>query len=136
MAGSLTIDMSKGTAAVGTSAESWAMVVKGVEQVFGTSANDTLVGDKNHNTLNGEAGNDWFRSGLGADKLVGGEGNDTFAFTRKDVADKSVDWITDFEVGADRLDMRDFQAARGRIRRRHRHSRHDQGRLSGRCAPR
>ncbi len=104
--------MSKGTASVGTDEQMWSHVVKGFEQVFGTSGDDRFVGNKHHNTLNGGAGDDWFRSGLGADKLVGGEGADTFVFVRKDVTDKSVDWITDFEVGVDMLDFSDFASVR------------------------
>ncbi len=39
---------------------------------------------------------------------MGGEGADTFVFTRQDVTDGARDWIEDFKVGVDRLDVSDF----------------------------
>ena len=48
----------------------------GIEDVRGSSFNDTLIGDKVFNTLIGSAGNDSLNGGGGFDILVGGAGND------------------------------------------------------------
>lgn len=51
-------------------------VASDVEQVTGTTGNDTMTGDDGPNTFNGIAGNDTLIGGGGADTLDGGDGND------------------------------------------------------------
>ena len=47
-----------------------------IENLTGSSYNDTLVGDENANTLDGGPGNDTLRGLGGADRLIGGPGDD------------------------------------------------------------
>ena len=59
----------------------------------------------------GGAGNDWFHGLRGGDTFTGGEGNDTYFWQAKDVANakgasRGVDTITDFDTG----DILDFSA--------------------------
>jgi Ca2+-binding RTX toxin-like protein len=82
--------------------------VSGFETVIGGNSADKFTGDRNGQHFDGGAGNDWFRGKLGSDTLTGGAGADIFAFLKKDTAGGGVDTITDFQVGVDRLDMKDF----------------------------
>jgi Ca2+-binding RTX toxin-like protein len=79
----------------------------------GLGGNDTLTGAAGNDTLKGGLGNDALQGNDGADRLIGGRGADRFVFgtdygsatdspvdvTRRDV-------ITDFGLGADRIDLR------------------------------
>ena len=51
-----------------------------IEDVTGTSGNDTLVGNEKDNVLDGRAGNDSLDGGFGNDTLIGGPGNNTATF--------------------------------------------------------
>jgi|GEM_PF-4462385 len=51
--------------------------VRNVENVTGSSSNDTIVGNALNNSLSGGAGNDSLSGGDGNDTLDGGEGSDT-----------------------------------------------------------
>ena len=48
-----------------------------IENVYGATGNDTLVGDSNDNVLDGRSGNDTLIGGSGSDTLIGGSGIDT-----------------------------------------------------------
>src|SRR5262245_23438449 len=48
-----------------------------IENLYGSSHNDILMGDKGDNKLEGAGGDDTLKGGGGADKLFGGAGNDT-----------------------------------------------------------
>ena len=48
-----------------------------IENLSGSSYDDTLQGDENANSLYGEGGDDVLKGGGGADKLFGGAGDDT-----------------------------------------------------------
>ncbi|MDO5356585.1 MAG: Ig-like domain-containing protein, partial [Conchiformibius sp.] len=67
----------------------------------GGGGNDTLYGGKGDDVLDGGKGNDRLGGGEGRDRLTGGEGADTFVFSK--LLDGSVDWITDFTVGQDKI---------------------------------
>lgn len=99
-----TVDLSKSISKLGAATHT----IDSIENVIGTHLADTITGSKNANVLNGGAGNDTIRSLGGADTLTGGSGADKFVYLKKDHADGSVDTITDFGVGADVLDIRDF----------------------------
>ena len=77
------------------------------DYILGLSGNDTLSGLGGSDTLVGGTGSDW---------LTGGAGNDVFAWSLNDQGSKgapAVDTITDFEIGADILDLRDLLVGEG-----------------------
>lgn len=52
----------------------------GIENLRGSSFNDTLTGDASVNVLQGGAGDDMLEGGAGADALDGGDGSDTATY--------------------------------------------------------
>jgi Ca2+-binding RTX toxin-like protein len=66
----------------------------------GSGTGRALLGSKGADTLTGTTGNDVIAGGPGSDNLTGGGGADIFAFT---VANGTVDRITDFASGTDKL---------------------------------
>ena len=71
------------------------------EAMTGGAQDDILSGGAGNDTLAGGAGNDILMDGPGNDTLTGGAGADTFVLA----ADGMSDMITDFQRGADRLDL-------------------------------
>ena len=67
----------------------------------GQGGDDILEGGAGDNRLNGGGGDDVLIDGAGTDRLTGGAGRDTFML----VADDTLDVITDFTVGEDRIDL-------------------------------
>ena len=67
----------------------------------GSAVNDMLVGGAGNDQINGGAGDDILYDGAGADRMWGGAGADTFVFAR----DGQTDWVMDFDVTEDRLDL-------------------------------
>lgn len=67
----------------------------------GTGADERLLGSANADVIQAGGGADFLHDGAGADTLTGGAGEDIFIFAR----DGSVDRITDFQDGVDRLDV-------------------------------
>lgn len=83
-------------------------IAKGVtvENAFGGSGNDLLIGNAVANLLKGGAGNDIIYGGGGADTLWGGAGADTFVFGAvSDSAKAAPDRIMDFTSGQDKIDL-------------------------------
>jgi Ca2+-binding RTX toxin-like protein len=81
-----------------------------IEDLYGSSYDDTLSGDDKGNriwgsngsdTIFGRGGNDTLYGGLGADDLRGGTGNDAFVFDS--ALANNVDQIIDFEIAADTI---------------------------------
>lgn len=81
-----------------------------VENLIGSSGNDTLTGNAHDNTLSGGGGNDrvrggdgadWIEGGPGADVVDGGTATDTCVF---DAGDPAVDASTACEAAALRLE--------------------------------
>ncbi len=83
--------------------------VKNIENVIGSSANDTIRGDGLDNVLNGSSGNDTLEGGFGNDTIIGGDGEDTLSFENANVGievnlkettqdtNVGIDKISDFE---------------------------------------
>jgi serralysin len=83
-------------------------IAKGVtvENAFGGSGNDLLIGNAVANLLKGGAGNDIIYGGGGADTLWGGAGADTFVFGAVSDSTKAApDRIMDFTSGQDKIDL-------------------------------
>jgi Ca2+-binding RTX toxin-like protein len=73
----------------------------GDDTIYGLGNNDILSGDNGNDTIFGNDGGDLLTGGDGDDFLVGGAGSDTFAFS----AAAGQDWIDDFQVGIDKIDI-------------------------------
>ena len=67
----------------------------------GTGADERLLGSESGDVIQAGGGADFLHDGAGADTLTGGADEDVFVFAR----DGSVDRITDFQDGLDRLDV-------------------------------
>jgi Ca2+-binding RTX toxin-like protein len=52
-----------------------------IENIFGSTFSDALIGDANANSLFGAEGDDTLTGGLGSDRLSGGAGADHFVYT-------------------------------------------------------
>ena len=75
-----------------------------VEDILtGGAGNDTIFGHGRSDELRGMGGDDRLVDGRGVDQLWGGEGADIFEF----VADGRTDYINDFEISIDMIDLRD-----------------------------
>ena len=76
--------------------------------IIGNNANNLLDGGAGADTLAGGAGNDTLIRSQGVDTLSGGQGADTFqfVFNADDAALNIQAFITDFEHGADKIDLR------------------------------
>tara|TARA_R110002110_G_scaffold400592_4_gene617135 strand:+ start:3852 stop:5384 length:1533 start_codon:yes stop_codon:yes gene_type:complete len=73
----------------------------GNDILTGGELDDLLSGGAGNDRLSGAAGDDHILAGTGQDTLTGGAGADVFVFT----ADGASDLITDFQIGADRIDL-------------------------------
>ena len=74
---------------------------------------DYISGGNGSDVLEGGSGKDTLIGGNGDDILRGGSGNDTFVFLTAAEASgfgTLIDQITDFETGADKIDLRAFMA--------------------------
>ncbi|MEY4981985.1 MAG: hypothetical protein RIR62_251 [Pseudomonadota bacterium] len=83
---------------------------EGADLVDGGAGSDTLSGGAGNDTLSGGAGNDSVGGGEGDDIITAGAGSDTFSGgTGNDVyalnAGTGLKVITDFTIGADRVDV-------------------------------
>lgn len=75
--------------------------------IYGTDVSETLTGGTGGDTILGGEGGDQIIGGAGADSLFGGSGADVFRLTAaSDSTVSAYDVIQDFEVGADKLDLR------------------------------
>ena len=75
-----------------------------IEDIYGSSLDDTLIGNTSNNIIYGSSGRDIIKSTGGSNSLYGGEDNDTF------VAGAGNDYI-DGGTGVDTLDFSQFSSA-------------------------
>ena len=77
-----------------------------MDVINGGAGIDVIYGQDGNDTLNGGAGDDFLYGGAGKDMQTGGAGKDTFAFTgpATDSNGTTVDTITDFVSGTDKID--------------------------------
>lgn len=84
------------------------------DKLYGGAGNDRLDGGAGNDSLNGEGGDDMLYGGvgLGADKLSGGSGKDTFVFKSvKESTPSARDTIYDFNrADGDKIDLRSIDA--------------------------
>ncbi|MDF0598562.1 Ig-like domain-containing protein, partial [Psychromarinibacter halotolerans] len=80
----------------------------GDDAIVGGSGDDTIRGESGADVLVGGAGNDKLIGGEGADQLSGRDGADVFEFTFGEETTFVAEFITDYEVGTDTLDLIDF----------------------------
>ena len=79
----------------------------GPDTLVGAAGADTIQGGAGEDDLHGNGGNDRMAGGLGADGLTLGAGADTVVFSKGD----GQDWVVDFAVGTDKLELHGFAAA-------------------------
>ncbi len=89
----VTVNLAQG---VGSGGDAEGDRLSNIENIWGSSYSDTLIGDDGNNelvgnsgndTLNGGAGNDTLNGGAGNDTLAGGTGDDVYVFNRGDGSD-------------------------------------------------
>ena len=83
----------------------------GDDELIGRGGNDILLGFNGHDDLDGGSGDDLLRGGEGGDDLIGGTGADVFIYlSALDSAVTGIgrDRILDFEQGVDLIDLSDM----------------------------
>jgi Ca2+-binding RTX toxin-like protein len=109
MKGALTINLGKHTYDIGSGNAHSKGDVSGFELVAGSASGyDNFTGDRNDNGFVAGVGGSMFRGGLGNDTLYGNTGADTMIMTKKDLADGSNDRFVNFQMGIDKVDVRDI----------------------------
>ncbi|MGO4724691.1 MULTISPECIES: calcium-binding protein [unclassified Inquilinus] len=109
----VTINLASGAGSGGTAQGD---VLVAIETVYGSSHNDTLVGNTAANGLVGGAGNDVLAGQGGKDTLIGGVGADRFYYgvLSDSPVGANADRITDFShAQADRIDLHGIDANTG-----------------------
>jgi Ca2+-binding RTX toxin-like protein len=76
-----------------------------IENIIAGDYDDTLIGNKLKNQMEGGDGNDTLNGGLGNDTLIGGDGEDTFIFNTKLNKSSNVDTIADFNQTDDEIQL-------------------------------
>jgi Ca2+-binding RTX toxin-like protein len=94
----------------GTTADDDIYAYGGNDTVYGYGGDDWIDGGSGNDTLYGGAGNDVLLGGSGINTLYGGSGADWFRMTNRSSA-LSDDYIADFTLGSDKIDMRAWGAS-------------------------
>jgi Ca2+-binding RTX toxin-like protein len=81
----------------------------GNDTMTGGLFNDQMFGGTGNDVMNGGRGQDLIHGGDGVNTLAGGSGGDTFVFQQFG-GNHVYDWITDFEVDNDKIDLRQIDA--------------------------
>lgn len=82
--------------------------LSGNDSLAGAAGDDSILGGDGNDTIDGSDGNDIIDGGAGFDVVAGGLGNDIFVARNTSsqyAASGSYQWITDFQQGADRIDV-------------------------------
>lgn len=79
--------------------------------LVGGSGDDVLIARSGEDTLEGGLGSDILIGGLGGDILTGGDEADIFKWLEFESSPWTVDSVTDFELGSDKLDVADLLPA-------------------------
>lgn len=96
--------MANGQTILGTSGPDTLKGGAGADSIDGGDGNDSINGAGGGDTIVGGAGDDTLQGGHGGDVLTGGAGNDVFLMSGHVTgSETSVDQITDFTSGEDRL---------------------------------
>jgi len=82
----------------------------GDDKLLGNHGHDRLFGGYGDDIIDAGAGNDFIEGGRGEDVMTGGAGGDRFLFRAEDVVDGSIDRITDFMPGTDRISLSHIDA--------------------------
>lgn len=90
---------------VGNAGNNWLYGHDGSDNVFGSGGRDWLIGGAGNDNLNGGIGNDLLSGGAGNDVLSGGTGADIFRFDTALDAAGNRDTITDFSVVDDTIQL-------------------------------
>jgi len=79
----------------------------GTDTLLGGAGNDIIAGGSGSDTLNGQSGLDTLVGGTGRDSMNGGTEADIFKFAFGDTTTVSttIDVITDFTTGSDKIDL-------------------------------
>ena len=77
----------------------------GNNRITGNAANNTLSGLAGNDSVEGGVGIDTINGGAGIDSLTGGAGSDVFVFQFTQSLVAAPDRITDFAIGADKIDL-------------------------------
>lgn len=124
---SLSLGASSNFSFTGSSHADTVVTGNGVNTVNGGAGNDSLTGGASVDTIDGGAGDDTIvgnggadvlTGGEGADTITGGTGNDTIVLTETTsavdtvvLATASIDTITGFKSGTDKIDLSAFVAS-------------------------
>lgn len=73
------VSLRSGSGYVGTTGLN-PFTLRGIENIIGSSTNDSIEGSNGRNRIDGGAGNDFINGGLGNDILIGGSGIDTIDY--------------------------------------------------------
>jgi Ca2+-binding RTX toxin-like protein len=97
--GGLTVDLAFSASNTGIAAGD---TFDSIENLYGSTFDDTLRGDNGANTIWGAAGDDTLEGGGGRDRLTGGAGADTFAFNSPLLV-ANFAAVADFTTGTDTI---------------------------------
>lgn len=75
----------------------------GDDLILGEGGADLIFAYDGDDQVDAGAGGDIIYSGEGSDTLFGGKGTDSFVFDLEDFEDGSVDTVSDFELGEDKV---------------------------------
>jgi Ca2+-binding RTX toxin-like protein len=81
----VTVSLTQGLSGFSSTGEASGDTFNNIENLVGSSYNDTLIGDSQNNTLSGGAGNDILEGMGGADALAGGDGINTASYEHASV---------------------------------------------------